>query len=74
MGREDMRKPAISAGNGAFQPGYVCKCSLNYQISWDERARLCRRSFFMLLEAPERAQNGGGGAGRMWGPMSPKPL
>ena len=70
MGREDMRKPAISAGNEAFSTGTGPRAGAQFSDNLRRGRRRGRRSFFM----PWTAQEGGGAVGRMRGPRSPETL
>lgn len=74
MGREDMRKPAISAGNEAFSTGTGPRAGAQFSDNLRRGRRRGRRSFFHALDGPGRAQDGGGAVGRMRWPGGPETL
>lgn len=59
MGREDMRKPAISAGKRAFSTGTVPQTGRGLSNKLRHGRRGNRRPFFMAWEGLQRRRRGG---------------
>lgn len=74
MGREDMRKPAISAGNGEFSTGTGPRAGAQFSDNLRRGRRRGRRSFFVPWTAQERPRTAGGPWGVCEGPGAGKAL
>lgn len=74
MGREDMRKPAISAGNEAFSTGTGPRAGAQFSDNLRRGRRDDRRSFFMPWTAQEGPRTAAGPWDVCDGPEARKPL
>ena len=73
MGREDMRKPAISAGNEAFSTGTGPRAGAQFSDNLRRGRRDDRRSFFMPWTAQEGPRTAAGPWGVCGGPGAGNP-